>query len=95
VVQRAAAPDSWCSNPYLEEGPGNHTSNCIGCHQHAGTRLAAEEILADSARFGPGGRRAVRHSFPADYQWSFDASPERLARLVRARIEAHAMHEQE
>lgn len=28
---------SWCSNPYLEGGPNNQQTNCIGCHQHAGS----------------------------------------------------------
>lgn len=28
---------TWCSNPYIEHGQGNARTNCIGCHQHAGT----------------------------------------------------------
>ena len=31
---------TWCSNPYIEHGAGNARTNCIGCHQHAGTRFA-------------------------------------------------------
>ena len=30
---------TWCSNPYIEDGAGNARTNCIGCHQHAGSRL--------------------------------------------------------
>ncbi|MFP4597034.1 MAG: c-type cytochrome [Persicimonas sp.] len=30
---------SWCSNPYIEHEAGNARTNCIGCHQHAGTRF--------------------------------------------------------
>lgn len=32
----AGAP-TWCSNPYIEHEAGNARTNCIGCHQHAGT----------------------------------------------------------
>jgi hypothetical protein len=58
---------SWCSNPYLEEGDGNAATNCIGCHQHAGTGLRSEDILADPDEFPEHGRTARRQSFPADY----------------------------
>jgi len=58
---------TWCSNPYLEEGDGNAASNCIGCHQHAGTGLRSEDILADQGRFPDHGRRLVRSAFPSDY----------------------------
>ena len=30
---------TWCSNPYIEHGGGNARTNCIGCHQHAGTNF--------------------------------------------------------
>jgi hypothetical protein len=58
---------TWCSNPYLEEGDGNAASNCIGCHQHAGTGLRTESILAAPAAFPDHTRRLVREDFPADY----------------------------
>jgi hypothetical protein len=58
---------TWCSNPYIEEGGGNAASNCIGCHQHAGTGLTSEGILADGAAFPDHTRRLVREDFPADY----------------------------
>lgn len=58
---------TWCSNPYIEEGAGNAASNCIGCHQHAGTGLSSESILADAAAFPDHSRRLVREDFPADY----------------------------
>lgn len=32
----AGAP-TWCSNPYIEHEAGNARTNCIGCHQHAGS----------------------------------------------------------
>jgi hypothetical protein len=58
---------SWCSNPYLEEGEGNAATNCIGCHQHAGTGLSSEDVLADAERFPEHGRTQARQAFPADY----------------------------
>jgi len=58
---------TWCSNPYLEEGDGNAASNCVGCHQHAGTGLRSEDILTDAERFPDHGRRLVRAAFPSDY----------------------------
>lgn len=58
---------TWCSNPYLEEGDGNAASNCVGCHQHAGTGLRSEDILADAERFPDHGRRLVRAAFASDY----------------------------
>ncbi len=55
---------SWCSNPFLEEGPGNVATNCVGCHQHAGTELSSEEILQMH------GNQLERANFPTDYVWS-------------------------
>jgi len=58
---------TWCSNPYLEEGDGNAGSNCIGCHQHAGTGLRSETILANPSAFPDHTRQLVRADFPSDY----------------------------
>lgn len=57
---------TWCSNPYIEEGHGNASTNCIGCHQHGGTDLRSEDILL----FSGFGRAARRNNFPADYSWA-------------------------
>jgi hypothetical protein len=61
---------SWCSNPYLENGEGNAATNCIGCHQHGGTDLVAETILAEPGRFPHHGRTRVRNNFATDYLWA-------------------------
>jgi hypothetical protein len=61
---------TWCSNPYIEEGDGNAATNCIGCHQHAGTLLSSEEILADAERFPDFGRTEQRTTFPSDYAFA-------------------------
>jgi len=74
------SPISWCSNPYLELGPGNADTNCLGCHQHAGTKILAEDILADPVLFPVHGRVAVRNNFPSDYSWAVDHGDE-LARM--------------
>ena len=60
---------SWCSNPYLERGAGNAVTNCLGCHQHGGTGVTTEELLADpSARV----RDQQRNNFPTDYSFAPD-----------------------
>lgn len=40
----ALSGQSWCSNPYLETGLQNHRTNCIGCHQHAGTPWTEDDF---------------------------------------------------
>ncbi len=57
---------TWCSNPYVEAGHGNAGTNCLGCHQHAGTAVTSQEVLAADGW----GRRQVRESFPADYTFA-------------------------
>ena len=61
---------TWCSNPYIERGAGNAATNCVGCHQHAGTRLVSEDILADRDAFPDFSRPELRQSFPTDYVFS-------------------------
>jgi hypothetical protein len=60
-------PRTWCSNPYLEEGEHNGGTNCIGCHQHAGTDLDTSSIIQGDTAFPDGSRAKVRTNFPADY----------------------------
>jgi hypothetical protein len=57
---------SWCSNPYLEEGHGNAATNCVGCHQYAGTGKVSEDVLLLEG-FGAG---ATRNNFPTDYSFA-------------------------
>jgi hypothetical protein len=70
AVRRGTDGPSWCSNPYIEQGPGNAATNCIGCHQHGGTALVAEDVLDDPDRFPHRGTTRVRNNFPADYLWA-------------------------
>jgi len=73
---------SWCSNPYLERGAGNANTNCVGCHQHAGTTLLSGDILSDMHRFPRNGRIAVRETFPSDYVFAIRQG-ERLGQVVQ------------
>ncbi len=61
-----AVGSTWCANPYLETGAGNAATNCIGCHQYAGTGAGVGEILGRA----DGGRELARSSFLTDYVWS-------------------------
>jgi hypothetical protein len=70
ATHAGAGGPTWCSNPYIERGDGNASTNCVGCHQHAGTRLDSEDILADPAAFPDFTRPELRESFPTDYVFS-------------------------
>jgi hypothetical protein len=70
VTHAGAGGPTWCSNPYIERGDGNASTNCVGCHQHAGTRLVSEDILADAGAFPDFSRLELRESFPTDYVFS-------------------------
>jgi hypothetical protein len=86
AVHEGGGP-TWCSNPYLEKGAKNAQTNCIGCHQHAGIpTLGSDAILADETTFPRSGRTKLRKAFPTDYIWSFDTNPEKLARIIEARV---------
>jgi hypothetical protein len=85
AVHRGAGAPSWCSNPYLEEGAGNATTNCIGCHQHGGTALRSEQILADEPHHGV---TRTRNNFFTDYLWVIKGGGgEDLSALVQAELD--------
>ncbi len=101
----AGAP-SWCSNPYIEEGAGNAKTNCIGCHQHAGTRFdefgepfVLEEVirqdtgLSATNRYPANGRLRRRSHFPTDYSWAFSRMDD-LTELLRSEIEFHGSQDE-
>lgn len=85
AVTRPDGP-SWCSNPYLELGHGDATTNCIGCHQHGGTALTPAQILAGPPAFPASGRTQLRDNFPADYSWQ-TSQGDGLAAALRAEVE--------
>lgn len=71
---------SWCANPYFELAPGQQRTNCIGCHQHAGSLISFEESFQVFDRYGHFGNAqqrvysetdkiwALQSSFPVDFQ---------------------------
>ncbi len=97
----AAGNPTWCSNPYVEHEPGNARTNCIGCHQHAGTRIAEDGeafeltdvilhedlLLGDDNRYPGNGRLRRRSSFATDYSWAFSRIDD-LTELMRTEVEA-------
>ena len=72
AVHEGRGGPSWCSNPYIDAGPGLVRSNCVGCHQHAMTGVLPERVQTDHARFPANGRAQVRNNFPADGFWGID-----------------------
>jgi hypothetical protein len=72
VVHEGAGGPSWCSNPYIDAGPGLVRSNCVGCHQHAMSGLRPGEIQMDPVHYPGNGRMQVRNNFPADQFWGID-----------------------
>jgi hypothetical protein len=70
TVHSGAGGPTWCSNPYIERGAGNAATNCVGCHQHAGTPLRSEDILGAPEAFPDFSRVEQRLSFPTDYVFS-------------------------
>ncbi len=91
---------TWCSNPYIEQGAGNARTNCIGCHQHAGTRVnpdgtgfELEAIIEDEGAnvtstnlFPFNGRTQRRDTFATDYSWAFSRMDD-LTELIRREVE--------
>lgn len=76
---------TWCSNPYIELGEGNTATNCIGCHQHGGTDLLPEAILADQPHFGS---TRVRNNFFTDYTWAIKGGRgEDLSSIIQAEVD--------
>ena len=47
AVHKASGDHSWCSNPFIEFGHGNARTNCIGCHQHAGSKVLNAKTFFD------------------------------------------------
>ena len=82
AVYTGVGKPSWSSNPYLEKGSPNAQSNCIGCHQHAGTQETSESILAAPDKFPQAARTRVRKNFPTDYLWAVTSAPENLAGVI-------------
>jgi hypothetical protein len=78
---------NWCSNPYLEPGPHNHKTNCIGCHQYAGLNWTQQDFRQRLTEdFASLVQRSPLHG-PADFVWSLYAGPEPLLQPLMDDIE--------
>jgi hypothetical protein len=84
---------SWASNPYLEKGAKNAQTNCIGCHQHAGSDENSESILASEEKFPKAGREKMRTNFPMDYTFALNGAPENLVGVFSSQIQHHDAHD--
>jgi hypothetical protein len=85
AVHGGPGAPSWCSNPYLEVGPHNAGTNCIGCHQHGGTDLGVQKILDDQPHYGT---TRVRNNFFTDYLWAVKGGlGEDLSAIVQEEID--------
>ncbi len=69
----------WCSNPFLEKGPGNAQTSCIGCHQYAGTTRTSEEILKL-----PDQGRAFEQNSTDHFLWSLRSSSDNFFLRTKA-----------
>jgi hypothetical protein len=78
AATRAFGSKTWCSNPYLEKGAHNALTNCVGCHQHAGTDLTTDSILSTMP---DGSRGRIRENFPADYTFVTTSGLELASRM--------------
>lgn len=72
AVHEGRGGPSWCSNPYIDAGPGLVRSNCVGCHQHAMSGVRPADVQTDPARYPANGRTRVRNNQPADGFWGID-----------------------
>jgi hypothetical protein len=85
AVNTGVGAPTWCSNPYLESGAGNAATNCIGCHQHGGTDLLPEQILANEPH---NGTTRERNNFFTDYLWAIKGGRgEELSSIVQAEVD--------
>lgn len=76
---------SWCSNPYLEKGEHNQKTNCLGCHQFAGTTESPEDVVKRQHQ----GRARVFGQFPADYVWSLNFGADNVGHMLNERVRYH------
>lgn len=72
AVNEGRGGPSWCSNPYIDGGPGLVRSNCVGCHQHALSGVRPGDVQNDPAAYPANGRLQTRNNFPGDGFWGLD-----------------------
>ncbi len=84
TVYEGRGGPSWCSNPYIDAGPGLVRSNCVGCHQHAMSGVRPVDVQSDPVRYPSNARTQVRNNAPADGFWGLDAGDNLAAVLAEA-----------
>jgi hypothetical protein len=78
---------NWCSNPYLEPGPNNHKTNCVGCHQYAGLNWIQKDFRQRLTNDFASLIQRSSGAGPADFVWSLYAGPEPLIQPLMDDIE--------
>ncbi len=86
TVHEGRGGPSWCSNPYIDAGPGLVRSNCVGCHQHAMSGVRPADVQTDPARYPANGRAQVRNNQPSDGFWGLDGG-DHLASVFSETVE--------
>jgi hypothetical protein len=80
---------TWCSNPNVETHPHNNNTNCIGCHQYAGSWNQVSGALTEfdqtfqvnDPNFPQQGRDRYRKTFLSDFGWGlalYEGIPARI-----------------
>lgn len=86
AVHEGRGGPSWCSNPYIDQGPGLVRSNCVGCHQHAMSGVRPADVQNDPVRYPSNARTQVRNNAPSDGFWGLDAG-DNLASVISEAVE--------
>jgi hypothetical protein len=69
AVYDATGGNTWCSNQFIEEGPHETRSNCVGCHQFSAPGAVFDRTQPDGATQNVLDQQG--HNFAADFMWSF------------------------
>ncbi len=69
-VLQSLSDAHWCSNPFLEHGANNHKTQCIGCHQWAGSFLSQADIAERLQNDLPSLLTRQSQQGPSDFVWS-------------------------
>ena len=85
-VHEGQGGPSWCSNPYIDAGPGLVRSNCVGCHQHALSGVRPSDVQNDITHYPQNGRMQVRNNYPSDGFWGIDGG-DRLGSVLQQTVD--------
>ncbi len=77
----------WCSNPYLELGPNNQKTQCVGCHQFAGQNQTQADLAQLLQKDPDALIRESSDQGPTDFVWSLVKGPQPFALSITEGIE--------